>query len=90
MIQQAMFAVDAEPPLETDHERGVYHWASTLADGTVVHHSSHPHPRLPFHCPVHRQYTSAPCLADHSPEAVAAMERMWSAPSKVPKRRKAS
>lgn len=76
--QLTLFPVD-EPPMETDVARGVYFWA-TGSGATLASHSSHPHPRLPYYCPIHRNWSDRPCAADHSPAGVARLLELRALP----------
>jgi hypothetical protein len=67
--RQLVLFPDPDPPMESDPDRGVWFWRSGSGE-SIRTLSSHPHPRLPHHCPIHRTYSDRPCNADHSPEAI--------------------
>jgi hypothetical protein len=87
-IQLSLFALPADPPLETDPDREIYFWASG-SEPNIITHSNRPHVRLPFYCPLHRNYTDRPCPADHTPAGIARLieHRERLAAVVLPKRR---
>jgi len=58
----------SDRPFATDRDRDVYFWrCGSSGSPDEVQLSTHPHPRLTFHCAEHGWYSDKPCMAHDPP-----------------------